>query len=65
MQRKWRDRLPLATLVVKISWQGLHLRPTRKQARQSRDYRRAMTLPNDVDPRRYASLCGWSLLSAD
>jgi hypothetical protein len=65
MQRKWRDRLPLATPVVKISWHGLHLRRTRKQAKQSRDYRRAMALPNDVDPMCYASLCGWSQLSTD
>lgn len=63
MQAKWRDALPLLTPVSKISWHGLHLTRSRWRNFKYRKARRVEASPVSVDPRRYASLCGWNDLS--
>lgn len=63
VQTKWRDALPLLTPVSKISWHGLHLARSRWQNFKYRKARRVEASPVNVDPRLYASLCGWSDLT--
>jgi len=60
MKRKWRRTLPLVTPVAKISWHDLHLARSRWRNMRDLGTRRAMAVPMGVDPRIYASLCGWS-----
>ena len=63
MQAKWRDALPLLTPVSKISRHGLHLVRSRWKNFKYRKARRVEASPASVDPRLYASLCGWSDLT--
>ncbi len=59
MQRKWKDALPLVSPVAKISWHGLQLMRSRWRNFKSHVSRQSSAAPIDVDPRVYASLCGW------
>jgi len=63
MKRKWRAELPLVTSVAVISWHGLHLARSRWRNATSRMVRSERAAPVGVDPRIYASLCGWSDLT--
>lgn len=60
LRRKWRGRLPLRSPIVKITWHGLDLERDRWRQRRSRDFRKAMALPVETPPERYAAICGWS-----
>lgn len=64
MKSKWRAELPLVTSVTKISWHGLHLARSRWSNVKFRAARRVEAAPISVDPRVYASVCGWSELTA-
>lgn len=59
MRRKWRKDLPLRTPIMTISWHGLHLQKSRWTNRKSLESRRDMAGSIEVDPKIYASLCGW------
>lgn len=59
MQAKWRDALPLVTPVCTISWHGLHLARSRWRNFKYRKARRVEASSVSIDPRIYASLCGW------
>ena len=65
MQRKWAARLPMYTPIVKISRSGLHLLRNRWRDWSSHDYRQAMSVETDTDPREYARRCGWSDLRSN
>lgn len=65
MRRKWRARLPIATPTVKISWHGLHLRRNLRHLARVGDIVRAQALPVEIEPERYAALCGWTRLGED
>lgn len=62
MRKKWQSRLPLNAPVVKISWHGLHLTKLNMRNARSTEFRTGMAQPIDVDPRTYASRCGWETL---
>lgn len=65
IRKKWRHRLPIKASVTEITRSGIkHMRSTRR-ARKSRDFRKAMALSTELDPRIYASRCGWETLGAD
>ena len=64
MRRKWHDRLPLRTPIIKISRSGLHLYKNRWQDYRSESFRANMSVGIDHAPEYLASLCGWSDLSA-
>ena len=59
VRRKWADRLPLSSPVVRIDRWGLGLPIYRLRAARSRRWRAAMALDPSVDPRIYAARCGW------
>lgn len=64
MRRKWHDRLPLRTPIIKISRSGLHLYKNRWQDYRSEGFRANMSVGIDHPPERLAALCGWSDLTA-
>ena len=64
MRRKWRDRLPLRTPIIKISRSGLHLYKTRWQDLGSAGFRANMAVGIANPPEKLAALCGWSDLTA-
>ncbi|KKB85698.1 hypothetical protein VW29_06140 [Devosia limi DSM 17137] len=59
IRTKWRQQLPLCSPVVKVSWHGLHLLKSQRHLARSHAVREAMVTSDTVDPRVYASLCGW------
>lgn len=65
LRRKWRARLPLRTSTVKVSWHGLHLVRAMRHLGQVGDVVRAQAMPAEIDPERYAMLCGWRRLGDD
>jgi glycosyltransferase involved in cell wall biosynthesis len=63
MRRKWRERLPLRTPIIKISRSGLHLYRNRWRDYSSAKFRANMSVGIDHSPERLADLCGWSELT--
>lgn len=64
MRKKWRDRLPLRTPIIKISKSGLHLYKNRWSDYKSESIRANMAIGTGLSPELLASLCGWSDLRA-
>lgn len=64
MRKKWRDRLPLRTPIIKISRSGLHLYKNRWSDYSSLDIRANMSVGIGNPPELLTSLCGWSDLGA-
>lgn len=63
LRQKWRTQLPLRTSTVKISWHGLHLVRALRHLDRVGEIVRAQAMPPEIDPERYADLCGWRRLA--
>lgn len=60
LQRKWADRLPLRSPIIKISRTGHQLWRARLHNRRARAVRRAMAADTALDPVALAAACGWT-----
>ncbi len=60
MQKKWADRLPLRSPIIKISRLGHQLWRARLHNRRAQDIRAAMAVDTALDPLDLAAACGWT-----
>lgn len=63
LQKKWSDRLPLRSPILKISRSGHQLWRARLETWRGRDVRQAMAVDTALDPVALAAACGWSSLA--
>lgn len=60
LQKKWTDRLPLRSPIIKISRMGHQLWRARLHNRRARDVRQSMAVDTALDPVVIARACGWA-----
>ncbi|WP_071798249.1 hypothetical protein [Natronohydrobacter thiooxidans] len=60
LQRKWADRLPLRSPIIKISRMGHQLWRARLHNWRARGVRQAMAVDTGLDPVALAAACGWA-----
>lgn len=63
LQRKWADRLPLRSPIIKISRMGHQLWRARLHNWRARDLHKSMAVETSLDPVALAAACGWSELT--